>query len=151
VSNSFFGYDPCPGISKSLKVQATCSGVPEILSERVPFRLGIEVRDKSGALDESEVTIFVKDVNEAPFFESASRSIPENSNVDSEVGSALTAVDQDERDTVRFTLIGGDGLQKFLLDEASGQLFTKSTEINFEKKSRYTLIFKASDDVSPER
>ena len=100
--------------------------------------------------DTITVTINVTDVaevaNEPPEFSdgaNATRSIPENTAVGSNVGAAFTATDPDNGDTVNYSLSGTDAAS-FSVGSSTGQLTTAVT-FDYETKTSYEVVITASD------
>ena len=90
------------------------------------------------------VTINVTNVAEAPVFASESivRSVAENTDADVNIGSAISATD-DDGDTLTYTL-SGDDASLFSLDSDTGQLKT-SDDLDYEDKRVYSVKVTASD------
>ena len=114
------------------------------------FSVTLTVSDGNQGTDSIAVTINVTDVteaaNEPPEFSdgpSATRSIPENTAVGSNVGAAFTATDPDNGDTVTYSLSGTDA-SSFSVGRSTGQL-TTATTFDYETKTSYTVIITASD------
>ena len=86
--------------------------------------------------------------NEAPSFGSSvvtTLSVAENSPAGTKVGSAITATDPDDGDTLTYTLSGADAAS-FEIGSSSGQITTKTSETyNYEAKSSYSLSVDATD------
>ena len=113
------------------------------------YSVTLTVSDGKQGSDSITVTINVTDVtevsNEPPEFSdgaTATRSIPENTAVGSDVGAAFTATDPDSGDTVSYSLDGTDAAS-FTVDSA-GQLMTAVT-FDYETKTSYTVVITASD------
>ncbi len=95
--------------------------------------------------DTITVTINVTNVNEAPTFaegESTNRSIPENTESDANIGTAVSATDVDSSSLV-YTL-GGTDAASFDIVSTSGQLKTKAN-LDRETKSAYSVSVIVSD------
>ena len=96
------------------------------------------------------VTINVTDIDEAvvnipPVFtegSSATRSVAENTGSGVDIGSAVSATDDDD-DTLSYSL-GGTDAAVFSIDSSSGQLRT-SAALDFETKDTYTVTITVSD------
>ena len=92
-----------------------------------------------------DVTIEVDDVNEAPIFDTTppvEYDIAENTAADSPIGTALTATDPDENETLTYGLNGTDA-SSFDID-ANGQIKTKAA-LDHENKETYTVTVTVSD------
>ena len=85
--------------------------------------------------------------NTAPTFANptATRSVPENSAADTNVGAVVTATDTDADDTLTYTLEGA-GAASFDIVSTSGQIRTRSgVTYDHEAKSSYSVTVKADD------
>ena len=91
------------------------------------------------------VTINVTNVNEQPAFPSATatRSVPENTAANVNIGAPVTATDPDAGDTLTYSL-GRPDAASFSIDTSSGQLKTKAA-LDYDNKSTYTIDVKVSD------
>ena len=93
-----------------------------------------------------DVTIEVSDVNEAPAFDAnavTELSVPENTPVDTDIGTAFTATDPDPADTLSYTL-GGTDAESFDIDATSGQIKTNA-DLDHETKETYSVTVTVSD------
>ncbi len=103
--------------------------------------------------DTIAVTVNLTDANDAPTFsegESATRSLPENSGANVNVGNPVAATDQDRdpADTLTYTL-GGTDAGSFDIDDGTGQLQTKSgVSYDLETKASYAVTVTATDPDS---
>ena len=107
----------------------------------------VTVSDGS-ATDTISVTIDVTDVkeNNAPVFiegEATERSIAENSPAGSNIGTPVTAIDEDEEDVLTYSLSGVDAAS-FGLVPTTGQLQTRAP-LDYEEKDTYAVIVSVSD------
>ena len=90
----------------------------------------------SGYADENSAPVFSED-------ESTTRSVAENTAAGKNIGTAFTATDADDNDTLTYTLSGTDAAS-FRIVSTSGQLQT-STALDFETKSSYSVTVSVSD------
>ena len=92
----------------------------------------------------TETAVTEVPVNVAPEFadETATRSIPENTAANTNIGDPFEATD-DNGDTLTYSLEGTDAAS-FRINESTGQLRT-SAALNFETKSTYSVVVKATD------
>ena len=106
----------------------------------------VTITASDGSLTDSiSVTINVRSVNDAPVFterNSATRSIPENTAANTNIGTAVSATDADG-DTITYTLSGTDAAA-FGINNTNGQLRTNAA-LNFETKAAYLITVTASD------
>ncbi|MCG9129645.1 cadherin domain-containing protein [Candidatus Poribacteria bacterium] len=103
--------------------------------------------DGEGTLSSTiEVLIYIIDVNEAPVFADASKtvSVDENTATNQNIGSPITASDEDDGDTITYSL-SGDDVDDFDIVGTSGQLKTKSP-LNYEDQDSYSVTITATDD-----
>lgn len=114
--------------------------------EKSEYRIIVSVSDSIFTAT-INVTIFVTDENDAPYFSevgSIRLEVTENvlsANVD--IGSAVSANDEDN-DTLSYSIDGTDA-ESFAIDSETGQLRTK-TPVDFRTKSTYTFTVTASDN-----
>ncbi|MCG9127098.1 cadherin domain-containing protein, partial [Candidatus Poribacteria bacterium] len=108
------------------------------------YSVTITATTTEGLTDTISVTINVTDVNEAPVFSSVSTtlSVAENTDSGSNIGSPITATDEDN-DTLSYRLSGTDAAS-FYIGETSGQLQTKAA-LDYESKNVYYVSVIASD------
>ncbi len=117
------------------------------------YTVTVSVRDSkdgSGAADTVTddtitVTINVTGVNEAPTFdeEMPTRDIAENTEAGQDIGDPVAATDQDNGDTLTYTL-GGTDAASFGIVSTSGQLQTKAA-LDKETKASYTVTVSVRD------
>ena len=110
------------------------------------YAVTVSVSDGS-AIDTISVTIDVTDVeeNNAPVFIEGSgteRSIPENTPAGRNIGTAVSATDEDE-DTLTYSLSGADAAS-FGIVSTTGQLRTLAP-LDYEKKNTYSVAVIVSD------
>ncbi len=106
----------------------------------------VSVSDGGDGSDSITVTINVTNVNDAPSFTdgtSTARTIAENAPVGTNIGSAVSATDEDN-DALIYTL-GGTDAASFEIEATTGQLKTKAP-LDFETKSSYTVAVSVSDN-----
>ena len=114
------------------------------------YTVTITVSDRNGGSATITVTINITDVDErpdntAPVFtegSSATRSVAENTGSGVDIGTAVSATD-DDNDTLAWTLGGTDGAA-FSIDSTTGQLRTSAT-LDHETKDTYTVTITVSD------
>ena len=106
----------------------------------------INVTDKS-ELPPTDDAESVTETNNAPVFtesDSATRSVAENTGSGVDIGSPISATDDDD-DTLGYSL-GGINAGSFAIDTTTGQLRTRAA-LNFEAKSSYTVEITVSDNI----
>ncbi len=74
---------------------------------------------------------------------STTRSVPENSPVETAVGAPVSATDPDPGDTLTYSLSGADAAL-FAIDESSGQLQTQSV-FDYEERDSYAVTAHVDD------
>ena len=109
----------------------------------------VSVSDGRGGTDTITVTINVTDVDEtvsnnAPVFasDSTTRSVAENTTVNQNIGSPVTATDEDG-DPLTYSL-GGDDAASFSIETSTGQLKTKAA-LDYETDDSYSVTVSVSD------
>ena len=115
------------------------------------YSVTITVSDGKGGSATITVTINITDVDETPanndpvFTEgsSATRSVTENTGSGVDIGSAVSATD-DDNDTLSYSLSGSDA-SSFSIDSSSGQLQTSAT-LDYESKPSYSVTITVSDE-----
>lgn len=112
---------------------------------RSSYTLGVEVYDYDGNVGAANVTIYVSNVNEAPYGISLSpSSVIEHSPVGTVVGS-LAAVDDDAGDSHTFSLVPGEADNAQFSTSPSGQLLTAS-EFDYESgTTSYSVVVDVQD------
>ena len=114
------------------------------------YSVKVSVSDGKGGSDSITVTINVTDVNEtpannAPVFAdgtSTTRSIAENTASGTNIGTPVTATDQDN-DVLTYTL-GGTDAGSFSIVGTTGQIQT-SAALDYETKDSYSVTVSVSD------
>ena len=96
--------------------------------------------------DTIDVTISVTNVNEQPAFstDTATRSVAENTASAQNIGAPVAATDDDDGDSLTYTISGGTDAASFEIVAASGQLQTRGA-LDFETKALYSVIVSVSD------
>ena len=117
------------------------------------YEVTVTVSDGRGGTDSISVSISVTNdpsdditPNSAPTFTdggSTTRSIAENMPGGTEVGSAISATDSDNSDTLRYSLSGTDA-GSFSINSSTGQL-SSSTQFDYETKNSYEVTVTVSD------
>ena len=111
------------------------------------YQVVIEASDGNSGTATIAVTIVVTDENEAPIFvdsESTTRSVAENTPANQNIGSVVSATDEDTSDTLRYTLSGDPDADSFNIDARTGQLKTKAA-LNYETENEYKVTVGVSD------
>ena len=96
--------------------------------------------------DTIDVTISVTNVNDQPAFstDTATRSVAENTGAGEDIGAPVEATDDDDGDSLTYTISGGTDAASFEIVAASGQLQTRGA-LDFETKSSYSVTVSVSD------
>ena len=118
---------------------------------KTSYSVTITVSDGNLGKDTISVTINITDVDEsptniAPTFtdgESTTRTVAENTASGVDIGSAVSATDEDKDDTLTYSL-GGTDASSFSIDSSSGQLRT-SAALDYETKTSYSVTITVSD------
>ena len=112
------------------------------------YELTVQASDGTHASD-TTVTVTVTDAAEQPAFADESYAFELAENVDGRVNrlslGAVTATDPD-RDTVRYSLLGGNDSDLFAIGETSGELYYVGAGEDYESGvTSYELTVRASD------
>ena len=113
------------------------------------YTVEVTARDASNLSATITVTVNVTNVNEDPTFgegAAATRSVPENTATNTNIGAPVAATDLDAGDTVTYSL-GGTDAASFAINASSGQLKTKAA-LDYETKPTYTVEVTARDASS---
>ena len=115
--------------------------------KRNTYSVAVLVSDGNGGTDSIGVAINVTDVNENndPVFiegRGTERAIPENTPAGRNIGSPVSATDEDE-DILTYTLSGVDAAS-FGIVSTTGQLRTR-TPLDYEQKNTYSVAVLVSD------
>ena len=127
--------------------QGSCKHIaPLDYEKKNTYAVTVTVSDGS-AIDTISVTIDVTDVeeNNAPVFiegNGTERTIPENTPAGRNIGSPVSATDEDE-DVLTYTLSGVDAAS-FGIVSTTGQLRTRAP-LDYEKKNTYSVAVLVSD------
>mgnify|MGYP006072755457 CR=1 FL=1 len=109
------------------------------------YSIRLKTTDNLGCGYETPITIFVKDVNDAPTGLSLSNNqIDENQLPNATIGS-LTAIDTDANDTFTYSFVTGAGGSDNSAFNLSGNVLRANTAFNFETKSIYNIRLQVSD------
>jgi hypothetical protein len=112
------------------------------------YTVTIRTTDTVGQYYDKQFTIYVDNVNEAPYGLNFSGSIPENSPTGTTVGT-ITTLDSDVGDTFTYTLVGTSSYpdnNSFNLS-SNGELTSRAI-FDYEDKNNYTLFVRTTDVVS---
>ena len=127
---------------------------------KTSYSVTISVSDGS-LTDTISVTINITDVDETPAVttkdtdkpnkyqpvftegDSTTRTVAENTSSGVDIGSAVSAADEDKDDTLTYRL-GGTDASSFSIDSSSGQLRT-SAALDYEAKTSYSVTITVSD------
>ena len=116
------------------------------------YHFTVYVHDENNGSDSISVTINITNdpsddtPNNPPMFtdgDSTTRSIAENMPGGTAVGSAISATDSDNSDTLRYSLSGTDA-GSFSINSSTGQL-SSSTRFDYETKNSYEVTVTVSD------
>lgn len=107
------------------------------------YTLVVKVSDSHGLTAVQPVYISVKNINEAPVFESKTVSIKENIPESTVVIAGLGAIDP-ENDPVSYCIVSGNKNQTFHIKPETGMISVNKTP-DYEDINLYTLIVKVSD------
>ena len=111
------------------------------------YQIIVQASDETNA-DSVVVAIVVIDVNEPPAFGQGphTRNIAENTTPGQNIGSPVAATDDDNGDSLTYTLGGADAAS-FAIDALTGQLKTKAPLDHEAPKNTYTVTVTATDSA----
>ena len=111
------------------------------------YQIIVQASDETNA-DSVVVAIVVIDVNEPPAFGQGphTRNIAENTTPGQNIGSPVAATDDDNGDSLTYTL-GGTDAASFAIDALTGQLKTKASLDHEAPKNTYTVTVTAIDSA----
>lgn len=113
--------------------------------EQASYFIRVRSTDSTGLNYEKAFTIFVTNVNEAPFNVSLSAAtIPENSPVNTAIGT-LNATDPDGDTTFTYSLVAGSGDGGNGSFNISGNLLRNSSLLDYESQESYSIRVRVSD------
>ncbi|MCG9127788.1 cadherin domain-containing protein [Candidatus Poribacteria bacterium] len=139
-------------INSSTGQISTSGALDHETQDSYTFSVTVSDQRTPALTDTITMTIAINDVNEAPIFTDGTettRSVDENSDSGTNIGSIVGATDEDRDpvDTLTYTLSGTDS-GSFNIDSNTGQLKT-SAELNYEVKNTYSVSITVSDNESP--
>ena len=111
------------------------------------YQIIVQASDETNA-DSVVVAIVVIDVNEPPAFGQGphTRNIAENTAPGQNIGSPVAATDDDNGDSLTYTLGGADAAS-FAIEALTGQLKTKAALDHEAPKNTYTVTVTATDSA----
>lgn len=110
------------------------------------FTLTVQVSNGSETRSKT-VSIQLLDVNEPPIIEDQVLSVPENSPLDTVVGT-VAASDPDAGQTLTYEIISGNESGAFAIDPATGEItVANSALLDFETQDTFTLEIQVTDDA----
>ncbi|MFN3817285.1 cadherin repeat domain-containing protein, partial [Brevundimonas sp.] len=113
------------------------------------YSLVVRATDGGGLWHEATSTVAVLDVNERPTLYGAWYEVEENSPEGTRVGAPLVATDPDFGQTLTYSITGGDGASVFSIEDGTGQLRVAQAVLDFETKSSYSVVVRATDNGQP--
>ena len=116
------------------------------LDDGQEYRFQVRAKNAEGESPWSDPGTVSTPANRLPVFTegaTASRSLPENSPEDTNVGDPIAATDQDD-DTREYSITGTNS-GKFTVSPATGQLLAGEHDYDFETTTSYTLTLKVKD------
>ena len=121
---------------------------PELGSLAYLYRLWLSHNHLGGCIPEGLRDVAGNDLENLGLPFCASRSIREGAAAGSNVGNPVVATDDDEDDTLTYTLGGADA-KLFDIDSSTGQITVGvGTQLGYETKDRYDVTVTATDPSS---
>ncbi len=122
------------------------TGTPVNANVGTDSNIVISVTDgNSPAVSLASFNIEVVNVNQAPVLANASFSIDENSANNTNVGTALNAVDPDVGSSFTYSILNGNTGNAFKIDNGGQIAVNDSAQLNFEAKASFALTVEVSD------
>ena len=117
------------------------------------FTLTVQARDNNGALslsDQVDVVVNIADVNQLPVIDPVDGfDIDENSATGTLVGT-ISAIDEDDGDTLTFSILGGNDNGAFEIDSLTGAITVANSDaLNSETQGSFELEVGVTDDGNP--
>jgi hypothetical protein len=111
------------------------------------YTVAIRTTDTVGQYYDKQFTIYVDNVNEAPYGINISGSIPENSPTGTTAGT-LSTLDSDTGDTFTYNFINGSYPDNYSFDLSSSGVLTSLAVFDYETKNAYQLNVRTTDVVT---
>ena len=109
--------------------------------------LTVRVVDGGGKMALTSVSINLNDVNEVPDLLDLSYFLIEGATGGTLVGNVTIDIDQDEDDTITYSILPGDDAALFTVDAVTGQIFVASgATLDFETTPHLQFTIKLTDD-----
>ncbi len=115
------------------------------------YMLVVQVSDNASVpLNASaEITVLVKDLNEAPMISDQSFTVDENSEEETLVGTVL-ANDQDKGQVLTYSITEGNDDEYFEIDESTGEIIVLDANgLDYESNESFELTVEATDNGTP--
>lgn len=126
------------------------SGVSMLDYEKCPkYTVGLRVTDASVTITCS-LTVNLADRNDPPVLESNPvRSVEEGSEIDTPVGDAIGATDEDRAQELLFSIVSGNDAGFFRISRCSGLISVYKEGLDYETVNKYQLVVRVEDDGNP--
>ncbi len=114
------------------------------------YTVRVKASDGNDDVETIDVTITVTDVNEPPSFDSATatRTVLENTQAGRPLGEPILAEDQDDGDSLAYSL-GGTDSASFGINGSTGQITVGTgTTLDYETKASYQVTVTATDSLN---
>ena len=112
------------------------------------YTVAIRTTDTVGQTYDKQFTVYIDNVNEAPYGINISGSIPENSPIGTTAGT-LSTLDSDTGDTFTYSLINyGSYPDNYSFDLSSSGVLTSTAVFDYETKNVYQLNVRTTDVVT---
>ncbi len=109
------------------------------------FTLQVKVTDQGGLFSTAQITITIQDVNENPEIDDQGFLLPENSPVNTTIGTVV-ASDPDQNQTLTYSIISGNLNNSFSINSTTGVIKVQNAQsIDFEANPQFTLQVKVTD------
>ncbi len=113
------------------------------------FTFNVNVTDAANSTAVASVTITLNNVNEPPSFEPPTLSVSESAELGDEIGTVM-ASDEDEGQSITYSIVGGNGAAVLEIDSVSGILRVKNPNaIDFNLASELVVDVRVTDSGTP--
>ncbi len=112
---------------------------------KASYAVRIRTTDQGGLTFERAFTIAITNVNEAPAISAQTRSIAENSVLNTNVGAAIVATDPDAGTTLTYSILSGNTGGAFSFGTGGQLRVATPAALDFETTPTFTLTVRVSD------
>ncbi|MEE8603134.1 putative Ig domain-containing protein [Euzebya tangerina] len=131
------------GLPAGLTIDVESGTISGVVDVPTTAAVTVTVTDTVGASDSTTFTLTVVEaVNDAPTADDATFTVAEDTPTGTVVGTVIA--DDEDGDTLTFSIAGGNTGEAFAIDGATGEI-TTATALDFETTPQYVLTVEVSD------